>query len=413
MRTAVARGGRIGGARIPARRRFDVTPRCRCAWRLFEVGEREFVLVLVVHHISGDGSSVGPLTRDLMTAYVARARARRPPGPRWRCSTRTTACGSVRCSAPRTIRTRSRREQVAYWRRALDGLPDQLDLPADRSRPAVAVRSRAARSTFASTPRRMRALADWRARHGATLFMVVHTALAVLLARLSGTDDIAIGTPFAGRGERRARRPDRHVRQYPGAADPGRRAVRRSPICSARQVSRDIAAFAHADVPFERLVEVLNPERSTRGIRCSRWADVPEPGRTTMELPGLSLSGVDFDTQVSQFDLHLTCSGRVRRCGAPPADLAEFTYATDLFDAAHGCRVRRPVRALARARSSRRRRAPVGDVELLDDVERDRSCAGLERHRAPCRSASCCWTGIGARWPHTRMRSRWRSRVTS
>ena len=109
----------------------------------------------------------------------------------------------------------------------------------------------------------MRALVDLARAEGATLFMVVHAALAVLLARLSGTDDIAIGTPVAGRGEREL---DDLIGMFVNTLVlrtqvDGGTAFDGSAGPSARD--RISQAFAHADVPFERLVEVLNPVRST------------------------------------------------------------------------------------------------------------------------------------------------------
>ena len=127
---AVAEGGRVRRstcrAELPLR-----------AW-LFAVRPDEHVLLLVVHHIAGDGWSMAPLARDLSTAYAARCRARRRAGSRCRCSTPTTRCGSASCWARTTTRTAC---SPSSWRtggEALAGLPEELALPADRPRPAVA-----------------------------------------------------------------------------------------------------------------------------------------------------------------------------------------------------------------------------------------------------------------------------------
>ncbi|WP_040774000.1 condensation domain-containing protein, partial [Nocardia pneumoniae] len=151
--------------------------------------------------------------------------------------------------------------QVAYWKQALADLPDQLDLPSDRSRPAV--------QSFAGGKVELRvdasthqALIELARAEGATLFMVVHTALAVLLSRLSGTDDIAIGTPMAGRGEAVL---DDLIGMFVNTLVFRTRVDAGEAFTDllARQRETDIQAFANADVPFERLVEVLNPVRST------------------------------------------------------------------------------------------------------------------------------------------------------
>ena len=116
---------------------FDVTLQVPVRVRLLRVAPQEHVLVVVVHHISGDGFSMAPLTRDVMTAYAARAAGHEPRGGRrWRCSTPITRCGSVRYSATRRIRSRWLPSRSRIWRQSLAGLPDQLDLPTDRPRPA-------------------------------------------------------------------------------------------------------------------------------------------------------------------------------------------------------------------------------------------------------------------------------------
>src|SRR5690606_2223549 len=160
----------------------------------------EFVLALVMHHISGDGSSVVPMTRDLMTAYAARI-AGEAPG--WAPLPVQYADFSIwqrellgAENDPESLAAK----QIGYWESALAGIPDQLDLPADRPRPAVQSYSggRVAVDIDAELHAGLQRLAQ---RQGATLFMVAHTAFAVLLSRLSGTDDVTIGTPIAGRGE--------------------------------------------------------------------------------------------------------------------------------------------------------------------------------------------------------------------
>ncbi|WP_411157159.1 condensation domain-containing protein, partial [Nocardia farcinica] len=128
---------------------------------------------------------------------------------------------------------------------------------------------------------------------GATLFMVVHTALAVLLARLSGGDDVAVGTPIAGRGEAVL---DDLIGMFVNTLVFRSRVDGAEPFTEllARQRETDLQAFAHADVPFERLVEVLNPVRSTArhplfqvGLSFQNLAEA------SLELPGLRVSGLD------------------------------------------------------------------------------------------------------------------------
>ncbi|MBF6079693.1 hypothetical protein IU498_34305, partial [Nocardia beijingensis] len=170
--------------------------------------------------------------------------------------------------------------------------------------------------------------------HGATLFMVVHAAFAVLLARLSGSGDVAVGTPVAGRGEREL---DDLIGMFVNTVvfrsrvEPGESFVG----LLGRQREAVLAAFAHADVPFERLVEVLNPPRSTaRHPLFQVGLSFQNVARSVLELPGLSVAGVDADVDVSQFDLHLIVGDVYEESGAAGGVGGFLTYATDLFDRA-------------------------------------------------------------------------------
>nr|WP_307188867.1 non-ribosomal peptide synthetase [Nocardia anaemiae] len=332
--------------------------------------EHEYVLALVVHHIAGDGSSVAPLTRDLMLAYAARS-ANAAPG--WAPLSVQYADYSIwqrevlgSEDDPESLAA----EQIAYWRDALADLPEQLDLPADRLRPAV--------QSFAGgtvevriDPETHRGLIELARAEGATLFMVVHTALAVLLARLSGTDDIAIGTPVSGRGDSAL---DDLIGMFVNTlvfrtrVDAGASFTE----LTARQREADIRAFAHADIPFERLVEVLNPVRSTaRHPLFQVGLSFQNLAQSSLELPGLTVSGVGIDIQVAQFDLNLIVSDAYDANGVPAGIAGQFVYAKDLFDQAtvEGF-AERFTRLLDRIIAAPR--IPVGELDLLAPAERQR-----------------------------------------
>ncbi|MGW4771331.1 amino acid adenylation domain-containing protein [Nocardia sp. NPDC004278] len=351
---------------------FDVTSEVPVRVALFDIdgADGEYVLAMVVHHISGDGSSVAPLTRDLMMAYAARAAA---AAPGWAPLTVQYADFSIwqrevlgSEDDPDSLAA----EQVAYWRDALAELPEQLDLPSDRPRPAA--------QTFAGgtaevriDPETHRALIELARAEGATLFMVVHTALAVLLARLSGTDDIAIGTPVSGRGEAAL---DDLIGMFVNTLVFRTRVDAGATFAelTARQREADIQAFAHADIPFERLVEVLNPVRSTaRHPLFQVGLSFQNLEQSTLELPGLTISGVGIDTQVAQFDLNLIVSDAYDEHGVPAGIAGQFVYARDLFDQAtvEGF-AERFVRLLGRIIAAPG--SPVGELDLLAPAERER-----------------------------------------
>ncbi|WP_433566908.1 amino acid adenylation domain-containing protein [Nocardia sp. CA-151230] len=311
--------------------RFDVTAEVPLRAALWQVADGEFVLAMVVHHICGDGFSGGPLTRDLVSAYVARVEGLAPawsPLPvqyadyaLWQRAMLGSADQSGSLAA----------EQIAYWRHALADLPDQLELPRDRPRPPVQSFT-GGQVDLHIDARTHAALVELARAQGATLFMVVHTAYAILLARLSGTADIAVGTPIAGRG---AAELDDLIGMFVNTLVFRTRVDAGADFTDllARQRDADIQAFAHADVPFEQLVEALNPVRSTAwhplfqvGLSFQNLAPV------SMELPGLTMKGLSTDRQLSQFDLHLIVADGYDRKGTPTGIGGVLTYATDLFD---------------------------------------------------------------------------------
>ncbi|UPW05630.1 non-ribosomal peptide synthase/polyketide synthase [Rhodococcus pyridinivorans] len=310
---------------------LDVTSDVPIRAELFELGDQEHVLALVVHHISADGWSTGPMARDIMVAYTARTEWEEPswaPLPvqyadytLWQ----RQVLGSE--DDPQSLISR----QLDYWRRTLAGAPDQLDLPADRPRPAVQSYS-GATVDFPIDPELHRELVALARTRNASLFMVVHAALSVLLARMSGQDDIAIGTPVAGRGEQAL---DDLIGMFVNTlvlrtdVDSGR------PFTAHLARARDAAlgAFGHADVPFERLVEVLNPTRSTaRHPLFQVMLSFENLRAAHVELRGLTLDVLDIDTAVARFDLQLTLTEDFAEDGTPNGLGAAFTYATDLFD---------------------------------------------------------------------------------
>ena len=250
---------------------FDVTDEVPFRVRLLESTPDEYVLVVVVHHISGDGFSMGPLTRDVMTAYAARAAGRTRRGRRWRSSTRTTRCGSARCSAPRTTRSRCSRSKsptgAVLWRIC----PISSILPSDRPRPAVRA-YRGDRVEFRDRSRdRTVSSPTSPVRSSATLFMVVHAASrGAAVAAVGYRVDIAIGTPIAGRGDAALddlvgmfvntlvlRTSGRWRRVVRGAA-------RRGPL---RRISRRSRMRMCRSSGWSRC-SILRVRR--RGIRCSR-----------------------------------------------------------------------------------------------------------------------------------------------
>ena len=342
-------------------RGFDVSAQLPFRAHLLSTGSAH-ILVVVVHHIAGDGFSAGPFMRDVALAYVARLGGNEPgwqPLPiqyadfsLWQ----REVLGAE--GDPQSLIS----QQIGFWRRALADVPVQLDLPADRPRPVVST-YRGAMHRFSIDAEVVSKLEAISRANGATLFMTIHAALAVLLARLSGTSDIAIGTPVAGRGEAAL---DDLVGMFINTL------VLRTAVDGGTEFSdlirsvrtADIAAFGNADVPFERLVEVLNPERSTgRNPLFQVLLAFQNLGTNRIDLPGSSISVLPVETHISKFDLEFEF--------VPTSDgvlVANITYALDLFDEARIAGFAEQFTGVLAAVIADSRVA-VGDIPLVSDAE--------------------------------------------
>nr|WP_245545701.1 non-ribosomal peptide synthetase [Nocardia higoensis] len=348
---------------------FDVTLAPPIRLRLYALAPEEHVLVCVVHHIAADGFSMAPLTRDLMSAYSVRAAGAEPawePLPvqyadftLWQRET----LGAE--SDPNSVLA----QQVSFWREQLAGLPEQLDLPADRPRPAV-MSNRSAGYSFAFDAELHNALSELAKKHNSTLFFVMHAAMAVLLARLSGTTDIAVGTPVAGRGDEAL---DDLVGMFVNTL------VLRSEVDPDESFAElladvratDVAAFAHADLPFERLVELLDPARSmARHPLFQVMLTFQNMSHTELRLPGLTASALELGAPPAKFDLELTLVPH-EIDGAPAGLAATFIYATDLFDESTMAGFAERLRRILTAVVADPQRS-VGGIELLERWEQQR-----------------------------------------
>ncbi|MFD3744430.1 amino acid adenylation domain-containing protein [Nocardia sp. NPDC058633] len=342
---------------------FDVTVAPPVRLRLLRLGADDHVLVFVAHHISADGFSMGPLTRDLVLAYTARTAGSPPAWSPLPLQYADYAVWQRHSLGDEADPTSTAAAQLAYWHAELAGLPEEIALPADRPRPPVQSFA-GATSTFEIDAALHAELAALARAHGVTVFMVVQAALAVLLARLSGTDDVAIGTPIAGRG---ARELDDLVGMFVNTLVLRSRIVDSDPFAALLSQTRDtdLRAFAHADVPFERVVDAIQPARSAGRHPLFQVAlSFENLAPVAFELPGITVGALDARTAEAKFDLLLTVREQPDNGGMH----AEFGYATDLFDAAtvddFG---RRFVRLLTGVTADPG--LAVGDIDLLDPAE--------------------------------------------
>ena len=327
--------GAVVGSAVTAG--FDLTVDWPVRTRLLEIetgsGATEYILAVVLHHVASDGESLGPLVTDLTTAYVARTAGEQPRFAPLPVQYADYAIWQRRALGDVDDATSVMGAQLDYWAAHLAGMPDLLELPTDRPRPAVASQ-RGARVSFtipADVTARIDTVAD---EFGVTPFMVLHAALAVLLADLSGTDDVAIGTPIAGRG---AAVLDPLVGMFVNTL------VLRTAHAGADtfadvldRVRRvDLDAFAHADLPFETLVDRLNPVRSESFAPLTQvWLTLDRS--VVPELAGQSLSADLGDIAVTPLDAgevpaKVDLLFSVAKAGAGETWTAALQYATDLF----------------------------------------------------------------------------------
>ncbi|MEU7185259.1 amino acid adenylation domain-containing protein [Streptomyces sp. NPDC045369] len=322
-----------------ARHRFDLTADLPLHVKLFRVGPDENVLLLLLHHVAGDGWSMAPLSRDVATAYDAR---RAGQAPRW---------------APLPVQyadyTLWQRDflgdpedpgsvygqQIAYWREQLAGLPEEIALPFDRPRPQRAS-FRGDSITWeipAPLHQRLHALAG---ETGTSLYMVLQAGLATLFTRLGAGTDIPLGSPVAGRTDQAL---DDHIGFFVNtlvlrtdtSGDPTFRALLQ------RVRSTALTGWAHQDLPFEQLVEALNPVRSAaRNSLFQTMLTLDNAPEGEFTLGGHPARTEPVHVDASRFDLSVFLTERRGAHGERPGMDGAIEYSTDLFD-------RRTVEALA------------------------------------------------------------------
>ena len=312
---------------------FDLAVEIPVHATLYTVADEQHVLVLVVHHIAADGWSLAPLAADLGVAYASRCAGRVPdwaPLPvqyidytLWQ----RADLGDV--SDPDSALA----VQVAYWEQALAGLPEWLQLPTDRPYPPVADHRGATVEVDWSAGLQQQ-IAGIAREHTATSFMVVHAGLAVLLSGLSGTTDVAVGVPIAGRGHPAL---DALVGFFVNTL------VLRVDLSAnptfvellAQTRTRSLAAYDHQDVPFEVLVERLDPTRSQTHHPVFQvmlaWQNNTVP---VLALGDLQVTALPIDTQTARMDLVFSLSECFSDSGEPAGISGVVEFRTDVFDTA-------------------------------------------------------------------------------
>jgi amino acid adenylation domain-containing protein len=341
-----------------ARRGFDLSAGPLFRATLLRVNEEDHVLLLSMHHVVSDGWSMGVLFRELSVLYEAYRDGRESPLPELAVQYADYAVWQREQLEGEVLD-----RQLAYWRERLADAPELLELPTDHPRPVVQTHRGATVGVELSLEllERLQALAR---SEGATLYMTLLGAFQVLLSRYSGSDDIVVGSPIAGRTRKEVEEligffVNTLVLRTDLSGDPSFREV------LGRVREGTLGAYAHQEVPFERLVAELQPERTLSHsplFQVMFALQNAESGGGT--LPGLQASGVGAAMEIAKFDLSLTFAETSRGLRGG------LDYSTDLFERGtvermlgHLERVLEQVAADADVRLSQ--------LELLGEAERE------------------------------------------
>ncbi|MGW5496076.1 non-ribosomal peptide synthase/polyketide synthase [Streptomyces olivaceoviridis] len=310
---------------------FDLTAEIPLRAEVFRQGPQEAVLLLLMHHIAGDAESMGPLADDLSAAYRARLFGESPQWTPLAVQYADYAVWQRHVLGDLDDPAGPGGEQLAHWLTVLSGAPEELELPADRPRPARP--SGAGAAVPLDLPAGLhRRLAELGEAEGATVFMVLHTALAALLTRLGAGTDLPIGAPVAGRADEALDGLvgfflNTLVLRTDTSGDPSFREL------LARVRRTDLDAYEHQAVPFERLVEALNPARSpARHPLFQVMLSFRNNARADLSLPSLTAEPVEAQLPAAKFDLSFSLTEGFGPAGEPDGVRGEVQYASALFD---------------------------------------------------------------------------------
>jgi amino acid adenylation domain-containing protein len=303
-----------------AQRTFNLATGPLFRANLLRLGPQEHVLLLNMHHIVSDGWSMWQFIRELATFYEAFLEGTAPS-----LSELPIQYADYAVWQRQWMQSHVLEKQLSYWQKQVDGAPATLELPTDRTRPPE--QSYRGRTKTAVFPR---SLVDELNRlgrqQGATLFMTLLAAYQTLLFRYTGQEDVVVGSPIANRNRAEIEElVGFFVNSLVMRTDLSGNPSFRDLLTRVRTVA--LGAYAHQDLPFEKLVEAIQPERDLSHTPLFQvWFALQNAPRTTFSLPGLKLKSMDVHNGTSKFDLGLFVVEK------PEGLSCMVEYSTDLFD---------------------------------------------------------------------------------
>ncbi|WP_229204836.1 condensation domain-containing protein, partial [Duganella sp. CF458] len=326
---------------------------------LFRIAADDHVLLVTMHHIVADGWSVGVLLREVAALYGAFSQGQVDPLPPLQVQYADVAAWQAE-----RLDEAAQARQLAFWSGALAGAPSLLELPLDRQR-AAQRSSAGGHLRFAVDGAVAGRLRELSRRHGVTIFMTLFGAWSVLMARMSGQDDIVSGTPLANR-QRGETSPLLGFFANTVALRVNTSEATVGSLLAQVKASM-LEAFEHQDLPFEQVVEALKVERSLayNPVFQVMFSMNNAPASSELSLPGLVIEQFDVPRATTQFDLNLA----MRDDGGELSGSLDF--ATALFDAATARRFAERFQVLLAALSSAADDAIVATLPVMSVQEEE------------------------------------------
>ncbi|BDA68754.1 hypothetical protein CAL7716_029200 [Calothrix sp. PCC 7716] len=339
-----------------AQQPFDISSDLLLRVKLLRLGEQEHIVLLTMHHIVSDGWSIGVLVEELATLYQVFCNGQPSPLPPLSIQYVDFAAWQRQWLQGQALET-----QLSYWLKQLENAPKVLELPTDHPRPAIQT-FRGATYSFELSKELSVALNKLSQQQGTTLFMTLLAGFQILLWRYTGQNDIVVGSPIANRNRAEI---EGLIGFFVNTLVLRTNLVGNPSFEELLKRVREVAlgAYAHQDLPFELLIEQLQPQRNLSHTPLFQVMFVLQNAlRSALELPGLTLSPLESDSGTAQFDLTLsmteTESGLV----------GSFEYNTDLFAQSSIQRMAGHLQTLFKSIVTNPRQR-LSDLRLLTELE--------------------------------------------